>query len=149
MFLLSPSRVLLTWPLFYVQGLTALRPDLGVFHRVSPHSLECIWHKRVTFWVPTHAPQPLVTRSEGVSALRSHPTPSYPGHDPLMSRIYPKGLPEVAWILHESGCSLLALVLWPWSHLSLLFITVSELGGPEASVVSLPPWSFLPMGIRE
>ena len=47
-----------------------------------------------------------------------------PGHDPLMGRIYSGGLLEVAWVLHESGYSLLILELWPWSHLSLLFVTV-------------------------
>ena len=46
-----------------------------------------------------------------------------PGHDPLVGRIYPGGLPEVTWVLHESGYSLLAPELWPWSHLSLLFVT--------------------------
>jgi len=30
-----------------------------------------------------------------------------------MGRIYPEGLPEVAWVLHEPGYSLLVLELWP------------------------------------
>ena len=52
-----------------------------------------------------------------------------PGHDPLKGRIYLGGLPEVAWVLHESGYSLLVLELWPWSHLSLLFIIVLRYWG--------------------
>ena len=35
------------------------------------------------------------------------------GRDPLMGRICPRGLPAVAWVLHESGYPLLALELWP------------------------------------
>jgi len=50
-------------------------------------------------------------------------------HDPLKGRIYAGGLPEVAWVLHESGYSLLVLEPWPWSHLSLLFITVLRYWG--------------------
>jgi len=48
-----------------------------------------------------------------------------------MGRIYPRGLPEVAWVLHESGYPLLVLKLWPWSHPSLLFITVLRYPGPR------------------
>ena len=40
-----------------------------------------------------------------------------------MSCNYPKGFSGATWALHESDCSLLALLLWPGSHLSLLFIT--------------------------
>ena len=46
------------------------------------------------------------------------------GRGPLMVRICPRGLPEGAWVLHKSGYSSLVLGIWPWSHLSLLFITV-------------------------
>ena len=41
-----------------------------------------------------------------------------------MGRICPRGLPVVAWVLHELSYPLLVQELWPWSHLSLLFITV-------------------------
>ena len=58
----------------------------------------------------------------------------------------------MAWVLHESGYSLLGI--WPWSHLSPLFITCSEVPRPEASspvlwllTVSSPPRSSLPVGI--
>ena len=72
----------MTWLLLHVEGLTAPRPNLGVFRRVSPPSLECIWRKGVTFWVPAHAPKPLVTRFESVSTFLSYPAPGYPGRDP-------------------------------------------------------------------
>jgi len=52
----------------------------------------------VTFWVPTHAPQHL-----GTYLLLVLRTWFVPGRGPLMGRIYPGGLPEVAWVLHESG----------------------------------------------
>ena len=40
----------------------------------------------VTFWVPTHAPNYLVTYFESVFAFLSHPAPGYPGRDlPLES----------------------------------------------------------------
>ena len=48
-----------------------------------------------------------------------------------MGRIYLGGLPAVAWVLHESGYPLLVLEQWPWSHLSLLFITVLRYRGPR------------------
>ena len=52
-----------------------------------------------------------------------------PGRGPLMGRICPRGLPAVAWVLHESGYPLLVLELWPGSHLSLLFSTVLRYWG--------------------
>ena len=36
-----------------------------------------------------------------------------PGRGPLTGRICPRGLPAVAWVLHESGYPLLVLELWP------------------------------------
>ena len=73
----------------------------------------------MTLWVPTHVPQPLMylpfSRTMHVVlpwAWLSH------------GSYRPPGLPSVAWALHESGYSLLVLELWPWSHISLLFITV-------------------------
>jgi len=54
-----------------------------------------------------------------------------PERGPLMGRICPKGLLEVAWVLHKSGYSSLVLGIWPWSHLSLLFITVLRYWGPS------------------
>ena len=40
----------------------------------------------------------------------------------LLSRICPTGVSGAAGALHESGCPSLVLLLWPWSHLFLLFI---------------------------
>ena len=37
--------------------------------------------------------------------------------------------PKVAWVLHKSGYSSLVLEMWPWSHISLLFITVLRYWG--------------------
>ena len=66
----------------------------------------------------------------------------------LMSR--PKGFSGVTWALHESDCSLLALLLWPGSHISLLFNAIPwSLGLWGFPTASPPPWSFLPMGIGE
>jgi len=36
----------------------------------------------MTFWVPTRAPNHLVTHFESVSAFLSYPAPGYPGRDP-------------------------------------------------------------------
>ena len=104
----------------------------------------------VTFWAPTHAPNPLVTYFESVSAFLSYPAPGYPGRDlPLESYLSQRRF-WAAGVLLESGCPTLVLLLWPWSHISLLFITVpwsSRVWGLPTT--SLPPWSFLPMGIEE
>ena len=65
-------RVLLTWSLLYVEGPTVPWPNLGLIHRASPPFSKCIWCKGVTFWVPTHVPQPLVTRPGSVSTFLSY-----------------------------------------------------------------------------
>jgi len=65
--------------------------------------------QEVTFWVPTYAPQPLVTRPGSVYLPLVPRTWFAPGRGPLMGRICPRGLPEVAWVLHESGYPLLVL----------------------------------------
>jgi len=81
----------------------------------------------VTFWVPTHAPNHLVTYFESISAFLSYPAPGYPlGVTFLLSRICPKGVSRATGVLHESGCPTLVLSLWPWSHLFLLFITAPD-----------------------
>jgi len=36
------------------------------------------WREGWLFWVPTHAPKPLVTRFESVSTFLSYPAPGYP-----------------------------------------------------------------------
>ena len=53
---------------------------LGTFLRVSPPTGSAT-ALGVTFWVPTHAPNHLVTHSESVSAFLLHPAPGYPGRD--------------------------------------------------------------------
>ena len=50
---------------------------------------------------------------------------AWPSHGSYLSQ----GLPAVASVLRESGYPLLVLELWPWSHLSLLFITVLRYWG--------------------
>jgi len=66
----------------------------------------------VTTWVPTHAPQVLVTRPGSVSAFLSRHTRGLPlGRGPLPGRICSRDSPEVAWALHESY-SLLILGIW-------------------------------------
>ena len=98
-------RAPLTWSLFCAEGPTAPPPNLGLFHRVSPLCCEVLLSRGLTFWVPTHAPQSLVTRPGGVSTFLSYhargPPWSWPSHGSCLSQ----GLPTVAWILHESGLS--------------------------------------------
>ena len=48
-----------------------------------------------------------------------------------MGCIYPRVSPELAWVLQESGYSLLVLGIWPWSQLSLSLITVLGYRGPR------------------
>ena len=55
----------------------------------------------------------------------------YPWAWPSPGCICPRDSQEVAWVLHESGYSLLVLGIWPWSHLSLLFITALRYRGPR------------------
>ena len=80
---------------------------------MGPPSFEVLLALGLTFWVPSHASQSLVTRP-GVylpSSRTMHLVHLW--HDPLMGCIYPGGLPEVVWVLHESGYSLLVPELWP------------------------------------
>ena len=65
----------------HVEGLTAPWPPLGRFY-VWVRLLRSATAQGVTFWVPTHAPNHLVTHFESVSAFLSYPAPGYPGRDP-------------------------------------------------------------------
>jgi len=54
----------------------------------------------MTTWVPTHAPQPLVTRPGSISAFLSHHARRFPlGRGPFPGRICPRDSPKVAWIV--------------------------------------------------
>ena len=64
----------------HVEGLTAPWPHLGHFF-VWVLLLESATTQGVTFWVPTHASDHLVTHFESVSAFLSYPAPGYPGRD--------------------------------------------------------------------
>ena len=117
-------RALLTWSLFCAEGPTTPQPNLGLFHHVSPLSYEVLLARGLTFWVPTHAPQSLVT-CPGVDL----PFPRtmhmvLPWLWPFHGSYLFQGLPAVAWVLHESGYPLLVLDLWPWSHPSLHLTSV-------------------------
>jgi len=105
----------------------------------------------VTLWVPTHAPQPLVTRPGSVPTFLSyyaHGSPwAWPSHGSYLSRGSPRG---------GVGTSRVRLPLTDTKTMALEppFSYCSEVPGPEASssvswplVVSPPPRSFLPMGI--
>jgi len=118
----------------------------------------------VTTWVPTHAPQPLVTRPGCVSAFLSYHARGLPlGRGPLPGRIYPRDSPKVAWVamsytpcmstsrvgLLPTGTGNMALKP-PFSSLYYC----SEVSGLEASspvpwplIVPPPPRSSLPVGI--
>ena len=72
---------------------------------MGPPSFKVLLASGLTFWVPTHASQSLVTCPGGVSTF-SRTTHvvlpwSWPSHGSYLSQ----GLPAVVWILHESGLS--------------------------------------------
>ena len=53
----------------------------------------------MTTWVPTHAPQPPVTRPGSISSFLSHHARRLTlGRGPLPGRICPSDSPKVAWI---------------------------------------------------
>ena len=138
-------RVLLTWSLFSVGSLTTLSPNLGIIHRVSPPFSKCIQRKGVTFWVPTHAPQPLVTRPGSVSTFLSYHARGSPLGVALSWVISVPGSPSGGVgtsrvRLPPTGTRAMALKP-PFSSLYYC----SEVLRPLA--VSPPPRSFLPMGI--
>jgi len=64
----------------------------------------------VTFWVPTHVPQPLVTRPGSVSTFLSYHAHGSP-LDVALSWVV--SVPGVAWVLHKLGYSSLVLGIWP------------------------------------
>jgi len=104
----------------------------------------------VTFWVPTHAPKPLVTHFESVSTFLSYPAPSCPWAWPFSWVVT---IPRSSLGRHGHFTSQIVL---HWRYyfgfeatflFSLLLPRVIGVWGlPTAS---LPPWSFLPMGIGE
>jgi len=118
----------------------------------------------VTTWVPTHAPQPLVTRPGSVSAFLSYHARGLPlGRGPLPGRICPRDSPKVARVatsytscmstsrvrLLPTGTGKMALKP-PFSSLYYC----SDVPGPEASspvpwplIMPPPPQSSLPVGI--
>ena len=77
----------------------------------------------MTTWVPTHALQPLATRPGCISAFLSHHARRLPWDVPspgsCLSQRFSKGGTDChvptphAWVLHESGHSLLVLGIWP------------------------------------
>jgi len=116
--------------------------------------LEVHLARGVTFWVPTHAPQPLVTRPGSVSTFLSyyaHGSPlAWPSPGSYLSQGFPRGGVGTSRVrLPPTGTRTMALKP-PFSSLHYY----SEVPGPEASlsvpwplVVSPPPRSFLPAGI--
>ena len=107
--------------------------------------LECIWHKGVTFWVPTHAPQPLVTCPGSVSAFLSYHAHGSPLGVALSWIVFVPGSPSGGVgtsrvRLPLTGTRTMALKP-PFSSLHYCFEVLRPL------TVSPPPRSFLPMGI--
>jgi len=111
------------------KALQCCNPILGKFQRLSLPSLECIWREG---WRPGCQ---LMRPASSHSPWECICLPLVPctwftlGRGPFLGRICPKDSPEVAWVLHELGYPLLEL--WPWSHLSLLFITALRYRGPR------------------
>jgi len=108
--------------------------------------LECIWRKGVTFWVPTHAPQPLVTRPGSVSTFLTYHERGSPLGVALSWVVSVPGSPSggvgTSQVrLPPTGTRTMALKP-PFSSLHYC----SEVLRPLT--VSPPPQSFPPMGIR-
>jgi len=119
----------------------------------------------VTTWVPTHAPQLLVTCLGSVYALLTYyacrlPPGMWPSHGSYLSQWLSNGgaycrIPTPhAQILRELGLSLLVLGVWLGNHLSLLLLLFrgTEARGLHAPTVppptmSPPPQSLSPVGI--
>ena len=121
---------------------------LGTFLRVSPPA-ESATALGVTFWVPTHAPKYLVTFFESVSAFLLYSAPGCPGRDfPLESY-----LPHGRLCTMEHFTSQVALHWYYYYGLEATFSFSLSLpraiGTWALPTASLPPWSFLPMGIGE
>ena len=104
-----------------MEGLTTPWPHLGVFPHVSPPTWECIC-VRGDLLGANSCPQTSSHSLWDRIYLPLVPCTWMPlGVTLLVSRNYPKGFSGAAWALHESDCSPLALLLWPWRHLSLFF----------------------------
>jgi len=111
----------------------------------KPSFLEMHLAQGVTFWVPTHAPQPLVTR-QGLylpSSRTTHMVPpwAWPSHGSYLSQGSPRGgvgTSQVRLLLTDTGNMALKP---PFSFL----YHCSEVLRPLT--VSPPPRSFLPVGI--
>ena len=122
---------------------------LGTFLRESS-CLGVLLRKGWLFWVPTHAYNHLVTHFESVSAFLSYPAPGYPGREPPLEsylsqrRVWgDKGTSRVR--LLYTGATTMALK----PPLSSLHHYSGFIGTRGLLTASLPPWSFLPMGIGE
>ena len=123
-----------------------LQPNSGLIHCVGTPSFEELLARGLTFWVPTHASQSLVTRS-GVYLPFPRTTHvvlpwSWPSHG---SYLY-QGPPVVAWILHESRYPLLVLELVALIHLSLLLATVLHCRGLMSLLGNVFAWRCLTLG---
>jgi len=105
----------------------------------------------VTTWVPTHAPQLLVTRPGSISALLTYhacrvPPGTWPSHGSYFSQWFSNGgaycrVPTPhAQILRKLGLSLLVLGVWLGNHLSLLLLLFrgTEARGLHAPIVPPP-----------
>ena len=73
--------------------------------------LEVHLARGVTFWVSTHAPQPLVTHLGGVSTSLSYHARGSPLAWPPHGSYLSQGFSAVVWVFHESGYPLLVLEL--------------------------------------
>jgi len=121
---------------------------LGTFLRVSPPAGSAT-ALGLTFWVPTHALNYLVTYFESVSAFLSHPAPCYPGRDLPLESYLPQrrlggGRSTSRVKLPYTGTITMAL-----KPPFLSLYRCPGLSGPDLPTASLPPWFFLPMGIGE
>jgi len=141
-------RALLTWSFILRRGSHSAVTQLRVNPLCESSFLEVHLASGVTFWVPTHSPQPLVTHLGGVSTSLSY-----------HARGSPLGVAS-SWVVSVSwfpsgGVGTSRVRLPPtgtktygfeatFFFSSLLFWAI---GARDFLTVLPPPWSFLPMGI--
>ena len=116
---------------------------------MSPPAWEC-YCARGDFLGANSYPNHLVTHFESVSTFLSYPAPGYPGRDPPLEsylsqrRLWGgRGTSRVG--LPYTGTVTMALKP-PFPSLYHYSLVIRVRGLPTASP---PPWSFLPMGVRE
>jgi len=119
---------------------------------IKPSFLEVLLARGVTSWVPTHAPQPLVTHLGSVSTFLSYHARGSPLGVASSLVVFVSGFPSGGVgtsrvRLPPTGTRTMALKP-PFSYLSLLFIAVLGLRGPRLPHGITPSMVFPAHGYR-